>query len=375
MQRSKRVGLNRRALLQAGAAAAALLRPLSVSARQHQGQSVPGGMLRLIANENPYGPSPAARAAAADAVEQGWKYAIRETRALKKLIAEQEGVGTRNVFVCAGSTEALRVATLIYGRDRGRVVAANPTFSFLPTYARHLGCKIDEIALDENMRHDLGAMAAAVGADTRLLYVCNPNNPTGTLVDGADLGPFIDEVSQRVPVLVDEAYLDLRDDLPKHTAVRSVVAGKPVIVTRTFSKLHGMAGMRVGYAIAPPEIVERLEQLRVTQMSYPGVLAAAASLQDAEFLAFSRARIRECLDITAAVFDELGKTYVPSHGNFIYFDTGGSPRDFMGAMRGAGILTGMSYAPYPTWARVSMGRVEHMRAFADAVRAYFSRAA
>jgi histidinol-phosphate aminotransferase len=371
VQRSKRRGFDRREILQAGAAAAGLLGTLSVSAGQHDRRSAPGGMLRLIANENPYGPSPAARAAAADAVEQGWKYAIRETGVLKKLIADHEGVGTRNVFVCAGSTEALRIAALIFGRDGGRVVAANPTFSFLPTYARYLGCEIDEIPLDDSMRHDLEAMASAVGADSRLLYVCNPNNPTGTLVQGPALGAFIDEVSQRVPILVDEAYLDLWDDLPKHTAVRSVLADKPVIVTRTFSKLHGMAGMRVGYAIAPPDIIKRLEQFRVTQMSFPGVLAATASLQDTEFLEFSRARIRECLDVTSAVFEELGRPYMPSRGNFIYFDTGGSPREFMGAMRQSGILTGLSYAPYPTWARVSMGKVEDMHAFADAARAYF----
>ncbi|MFW2404866.1 MAG: pyridoxal phosphate-dependent aminotransferase [Gammaproteobacteria bacterium] len=372
MQRAQHRGFDRREFLRAGAAAAGLLGPLAIGARQHDQGGAAGGMLRLIANENSYGPSPAARAAAADAVEQGWKYAIRETGALKKLIADHEGVGTRNVFVCAGSTEALRIAALIFGRGGGRVVAANPTFSFLPTYARHLGCEVDEIALDRDMRHDLDAMAAAVGADTRLLYVCNPNNPTGTLVDGAHLRPFLDDVSSRVPILVDEAYLDLWDDLPKHTAVPSVLAGKRVIVARTFSKLHGMAGMRVGYALAPPDIVSQLEQLRVTQMSYPGVLAATASLQDVDFLEFSRARIRECLELTSAVFADLGRPFVPSRGNFIYFDTGGSPREFMSAMRRSGILTGLSYAPYPTWARVSMGKVDDMRAFADTARAYFA---
>ena len=132
-----------------------------------------------------------------------------------------------------------------------------------------------------------------------------------------------------------------------------------------------MAGLRVGYAIAPPELIGRLEKLRVTAMSYPGVLAAAASIQDKEFLDFSRARIHECLELTAGVFEEIGRPYTPSRGNFIYFDTGGSPREFMGAMRKAGILTGMSYALYPTWARVSMGKVEDMRVFARAARDYF----
>jgi histidinol-phosphate aminotransferase len=332
-------------------------------------------MLRLIANENPYGPSPSARAAAELAVVNGWKYAIRETGALKKLIAAHEDVPASHVMVCAGSSEALRVAAMVFCRNGGQVVAATPTFSFLTNYARNLGCTVDEVPLDEEMTHDLDAMEAAVHPNSRLVYVCNPNNPTGTRVAGPRLRSFIDAVTPRVPVLVDEAYLDLGDDLAEHTAVPSVLAGKPVIVTRTFSKLHGMAGLRVGYAIAPPELIRQLEKLRVTQMSYPGVLAAAESLQDKEFLAYSRTQIRECLSITTDVFQELGRPFVPSYGNFIYFDTGGSPREFMGAMRSAGILTGLSYAPYPSWARVSMGRVEDMRVFADAAREYFDQGA
>jgi histidinol-phosphate aminotransferase len=361
--------LSRRSLMAvAGGLAAAGLAGTRVAAQARP----PTGMLRLIANENPYGPSPAARAAADQAVAEGWKYAMRETRALKKLIAQHEGVATKNVMVTAGSAEALRVAALAFGQNGGRVIAATPTFAFVPAYARALGCEIDEIPLDASMVHDLNAMAKAVRDDTRLIYVCNPNNPTGTLVAGDKLAAFIDAVTPRAPVLVDEAYLDLWDDIAAHTAVSSVRAGKPVIVTRTFSKLHGMAGMRVGYAIAPPKMIERLERLRVSMINRPGVLAATASLQDEEFLTFSRARIRECLQITGDVLAELGRPFVPSRGNFIYFDTGGSPREFMTAMGKARILTGISYAPYPTWARVSMGRVEDMRVFADAARRYFT---
>ncbi len=331
----------------------------------------PTALLRLIANENPYGPSPLARAAGERAVADGWKYALRETGVLKKLIATHEGVPSNHVMVCAGSSEALRVAVTVLARNGGRIVAATPTFPFLTDYARNIGCKIDAIPLDQNMMHDLDAMASAVRHDSRLVYVCNPNNPTGSMVKGPELDAFIDAVTPQVPVVVDEAYLDLWDDMAEHTAVKSVLAGKPVIVTRTFSKLHGMAGLRVGYAIAPPNLIARLEKLRVTLMSYPGVLAAAASLQDTEFLTLSRARIHQCLKITSDVFDELGRPFIPSRGNFIYFDTGSSPRKFMGAMRKAGILTGLSYAAYPTWARVSMGRVEDMQVFAAAARRYF----
>jgi len=121
--------------------------------------------------ENPYGPSPAARAAAAQAVADGWKYAMRETVALKKQIAAHEGVPADHVMVSAGSSEALRVAVTVFGRNGGRIVAATPTFNFLPTYARTIGCTVDEVPLDKNMTHDLDAMTAAVQTDTRLIYV------------------------------------------------------------------------------------------------------------------------------------------------------------------------------------------------------------
>lgn len=361
--------LSRRSLLLASAGLlGSSLAPLTFA----QGRPPAGGMLRLIANENPYGPSPAALAAAEKAAAEGWKYAMRETGELKRIIAAAEGVPTNNIMISAGSSEALRVAALVYCRSGGGLVAALPTFSFLPSYARSLGATVSEVPLDGDMRHDLAAMEAAITADTRLIYVCNPNNPTGTLLTGKELRAFIDATEQRAPVVVDEAYLDLWDDMPEHTAVSSVLDGKNVIVTRTFSKLHGMAGLRVGYAIAPAAIIKAMEELRITQMSYTGVMAATASLQDKEFLQFSRERIRECLQITSNVLDELGLPYAPSRGNFVYFDTGDSPRKFMGAMREAGILTGMSYAPYPTWARISMGKVEQMHVLAAALRKHFA---
>ena len=361
--------ISRRTLL------AAALAAVPVSRAVAGGHRSSGGMLRLIANENPYGPSPPARAAAEQGVKDGWKYAMQETRALTKQLAERHGVPADHIMVSAGSAEALRVTALAYCRGGGRVIAARPTFAYLTSYAGTLGCDIDWIPLDKQMTHDLAGMAAAIREDSRLIYVCNPNNPTGTMLEGPQLRDFLAAVAARVPVIVDEAYLDLRADAAEHTAVPRVLAGDPVIVTRTFSKLHGMAGMRVGYAIARPDVIKQLESLRVSMMNRPGVVAASVSLDDAEFIAFSRARIRESLAITTNVFDELGLRYTPSHGNFVLFDTGQPARIFMGAMRERGIMTGMPTKPFPTWARVSMGTVEQMQQFAAAARDYYSGAA
>lgn len=362
--------ISRRALLAGAVAGLAVQRSWAADAVAR-----PPALRRLIANENPYGPGPAAQAAAARAVRQGWRYTVREVGPLKAAIAELEGVQRSQVMVCAGSTEALRIGALALAGRGGRVVAARPTFPFLPDYARALGCEVSEVPLDAGMAHDLEAMAAAVNKSTRLVYVCNPNNPTGTRLDPEQLSAFMAAVSPRVPVFIDEAYMDLDPGWPELTAVRDVRAGRQVIVTRTFSKLHGMAGLRVGYAIGPAALISKLEALRVSMMSYPGTLAATASLQDAEFLTLSQSRIAEGRGIVVAVLDELGRPYIPSHGNFVFFDTGGSPRAFAAGMRERGILTGRPAADYPTWSRVSVGRVEDMQAFAAAARDYFSSAA
>jgi hypothetical protein len=156
------------------------------------------------------------------------------------------------------------------------------------------------------MRHDLPAMAAAVTASTALVYVCNPNNPTGTLVPGRELRPFVSELSRRAPVLVDEAYLDLWDDAAEHTCIDRVRAGEAVIVTRTFSKLHGLAGLRIGYAVAPADIIRRLQPLRMSLLNTAGIAAATASYQDLEYQALSRQRLQQSLAITRQALADVG---------------------------------------------------------------------
>lgn len=331
------------------------------------------GMIRLIANENPYGPGPSAREALRVAIDQSWKYTFRQEGQLRELIAEREGVKPRNVMIAAGSAEILRIAGLLYGRPGGEIVAAKPTFDVLPSYARALGCTLQEVALDSEMRHDLDAMKQRIAPSTRLVYICNPNNPTGTLVKGLKLRKFVASISAQTPVLVDEAYLDLSDQWTEHTAVPRVIAEDNVIVTRTFSKLHGMAGLRIGYAIAPPKIIKQLEGFRMSILNLPGLRAATASYQDLDFQAFSRAKIRAGMKITTELLDELKLAYTRSWGNFILFDTGGSVREFSAAMRESGIMIGRSYAPYKSWVRVSMGTVEDMQAFAAAARKYFKQ--
>lgn len=348
------------------ASAADAVAPAAVSA------PATGAPARLIANENPYGPAASARRAVTEALATAWQYPMGHDQSLKKMIADREGLTPGHIMLGDGSGEILRIAGLIYGAGGREIVAARPTFGFLQDYARQLGAVITEVPLDADLRHDLGAMAAAVSGKTGLVYLCNPNNPTGTLIPGAELRPAVQALAARTTVLVDEAYLDLWEDWPAHTATDRVRAGDPVIVTRTFSKLHGMAGLRVGYALAPPAIIQRLEKHRMTLLGAAGVAAATASYQDLEFQAFSRARLREGLEITTAALRDLKLRHVEQgRGNFVFFDTGRPLAEFSAAMRRAGYLVGRPFPPYDTWCRVSMGTVEQMRGFAAALRAHF----
>ncbi len=335
-----------------------------------------GGLARLIANENPYGPSASARQAVLETLPTAWQYPMGNDRPLKELIAAREGLAPENVMIGAGSGEILQIAGLVFGGG-SRVVAATPTFNFLQESARKSGATLVEVPLDAHMRHDLKALAAeTTKKGTGLLYVCNPNNPTGTMVPGPELRPFLAEVSRHATVLVDEAYLDLWDDWQQHTATDRIRAGNPVIVTRTFSKLHGMAGLRVGYGLAPPELTRKMEERRMTLLGCVGVAAAIASYQDLDYQAFSRARLHEGLAITTAALRELELPHVENgRGNFVYFDTGGPLAEFSAAMRRAGYMVGWPFKPYVNWCRVSMGTLDQMRGFVAALRAWKTGAA
>jgi histidinol-phosphate aminotransferase len=349
--------------------------PQSPGARPAPPEGAGATAARLVANENPYGPSPRAREAVQAALASAWQYPMGEAMALRRELARFHDVPESHLMVGDGSGEILRISALMFTRERREVVAAVPTFGFLQDYARTLGATVREVPLDGEMRHDLEGLARAVGPGTGLIHVCNPNNPTGTLVPGDRIRPFVQTLSPKAPVLVDEAYLDLRDDAPAHSCIPRVLAGDPVIVTRTFSKLHGLAGLRIGYAIAPPELIAKLEAGRMSILNAAGLAAARASLADGEFQAFSRARIAEALAITGEALDAAGRSRTETRGNFVFFDTGRPPGEFTSAMRHAGFLVGRPFPPYTTWCRVSMGTVEQMRSFASALRAFYGVAA
>ena len=291
--------------------------------------------------------------------------------ALKAQIAEREGLTPRHVMIGSGSSEILHIAAALYGLDHGELITAAPTFNLIAEHVRAIGGSVREIPLNDALRYDLAAIRTTVSPATRLIYVCNPNNPTGTLVPGPELREFIAGMPKEVNVFVDEAYLELASSMAENSAVVRVKADDNVIVARTFSKLHGLAGLRIGYALARPDIIERMSRLKVP-LGNLGLAAALASYSDLAFQESSRKHIAEGVAVTVAALDSLKLRHAPTRANFVFFDTGQPIAQFLGAMRRRGFSLGRPFPPYDTWCRVSMGTVEQMTALAAALRQQYA---
>jgi histidinol-phosphate aminotransferase len=224
------------------------------------------------------------------------------------------------------------------------------------------------------LRHDLAAMHAAVSPRTRAVYLCNPNNPTGTALPAAQIREFVRALPPAVTTIVDEAYLDFVALGATASVVDLVSGGQRVVVLRTFSKIHGMAGMRCGYAIAPPEIATTLTNVRMTSPNLLAVRAARASLGDAQFLADCRQRVLASRARITAELSALKLRYAEPQGNFVFFDTGMPLTRFTALMRERNILVGRLFPPFDSWCRITIGTEPEVTAFLQALRAVSTRA-
>ncbi len=344
-------------------------------------QPVPpeGKHINLGGNENPFGPAPAVVQAIFRAAPQSSRYPFREEQVLKEMLAQKEGVGVENIVLGNGCDEILAMAAAEFFRAAGggELVVTEPTYFQLPDYAAKLGATVRRVPHQAvTMRHDLRAMAAAVSDRTRLVYVCNPDNPSGTCVGGAELAAFCREVTPRAAVVIDEVYLELLDTFAAETQVPLVREGLPVIVTRSFSKLHGLAGHRIGYAVTTPQLAEALGGWQMTGMNFIGVAAARASLGEPAFLAHGKRKIAEGRARLCALLDELGFAYTPSHGNFLFHRIGRPVSEHQAAMKERGILVGWPHAApaaYPDWCRTSIGTEVEMAKHAEAMGEFYGR--
>jgi histidinol-phosphate aminotransferase len=329
----------------------------------------------LCWNENPYGPSPAARAAINAAISEGCRYPDDDVPQLVKALAQREGVAAERIVTGTGSGELLRALGLLNARDGGEILAAQPTYSELPDYARHAGATLKFVPVDKQLRHDLPAMRAAVSDRTRVIYLCNPNNPTGTAIGASAIRAFVESLPEEVTTIVDEAYLDFADGADVRSVSHLIDDGRRVVVLRTFSKIHGMAGVRCGYAIARPDIAAEVAAARMTTPNLFAVRAARASLGDFAFLTDCRRRIVASRKRITIELTHMGLAYAEPQGNFIFFDTGVPLERFTEFMRKRDILVGRRFAPYDSWCRITIGTEPEVEAFLDALHAFASRRA
>jgi histidinol-phosphate aminotransferase len=337
------------------------------------GSSNPGS-IRLNSNENPYGPSESVRKAILDNLTEVNRYPWNAINSLKEEIAARENLTSDHVMITAGSTELLGLAGLAHGMQGGELVACHPTFDFLLVYAERLGCTWARTPLDKHFQYDLHALDNIVSTNTKLIFICNPNNPTGMEIPFPRLRSFCDAHASKYPVYVDEAYIELSPHGRKGSMAELVSQLPNLIIGRTFSKVHGLAGMRIGYALAHPDMIKKMSNLHTGRgMSISGLAAAAAmaSLNDPEFEAFSRSKIIEGREKVSKAFDDWNVKYLPSATNFIFFQNDTFTMDPVEAMEKENILL-RKYDYVPGWSRVSIGTTEEVNSFLEAIGKYVS---
>ena len=325
---------------------------------------------RLLANENPFGPSDKAKQAMLDAVATSYQYPAGYVRQLAQQIAANEGVTPEHILVDAGSSPLLLAAAIHYSKQGGAIITGDPSYDDLPNKARHFNAPIVAVPLTADYKLDLDAMEKKVDAQTALLYICNPNNPTGTVLETAKLKAFCERVSKKVPVFVDEAYIDYLPDPRGTTLIDAVKKGQNVIVARTFSKLHGFAGLRVGYIVAQPETIKTLSNYAVGGMSVsaPAIRAALVSYQDQVFLQDALQKTLASKQFLYETLKKEGYEHIPSTTNFVMFPLRMDSQKFVDEMMKRGVGVRHWQFAGKQWCRVSIGRLDEMQAFADAFK-------
>jgi len=327
--------------------------------------------IRLSSNENPYGPSPKVRQAMTAAYDTVCRYPYSWYKELVEMLAKKHGVASDNIMLTAGSTEGLKMAGITYGGEGDNIVAADPVFQAILRYSEHFGTYIHRVPVNKNMGHDLEKMEQRITQSTRLVYVCNPNNPTSALEPAKELESFCSAVSNRTMVFADEAYFDYIEDPNYPSMIELVKKGMNVIVARTFSKVYGLAGIRIGYLIARPDIIDRIGKSTMAGPNILAVAAAKAALQDDEFYQFSLAKNKETKKMVMDTLDGLGMEYVPSACNFLFFKTGRPIGDVYADYIKQGVKVGRPFPPMLDWCRISMGTTEQVEKLCGATKKIF----
>jgi histidinol-phosphate aminotransferase len=362
------MNLSRRAFARvagAGAAAAVLPPMVSLTPLLAATKAETGGIVRLSANENPYGPSLAAIEAMRGAFAQAWRYPDEAQERLIDRIAKLHSVARDQVLLGDGSSEILKLAVLSLLAPSRKLVMAAPTFEAIGTYARAAGAEVVSVPLDAAYAHDVAKMSSVPSAG--VIYICNPNNPTGSITPRAAVRTLLGSAPATTAILVDEAYHHYASSKDYESVIPLIASQPNLIVARTFSKIYGMAGLRCGYAIGSREMIRRMSvQQAWDSINVMALAAANASLADTNHVREGQWLNATTKEEVVASLKKLGFAIVPSETNFIMIDVRRDVRPLIGAMRARGVQVGRLFPAMPHHMRVTIGRPEQMKTFVRA---------
>jgi histidinol-phosphate aminotransferase len=323
------------------------------------------GLVRLNNNENAYGPSKKVANAIQSSLGGVNRYPLMEESSLSERIADQHGVKAEQILLGCGSTDILRMAAFAFLGNGKQLIQAAPTFEAIEKYARAASSEVISVPLTPRFSYDLGGMQTRVAASTALLYICNPNNPTASLTPRSDLETFIGKLPASTFVVIDEAYHHYVGQSGMYASfIDRPLDNERVIVTRTFSNVYGLAGLRLGYAISSPNTIQRMRQL-ASQHNVNTVVsqAASAALDDTDGV---NDFVRRNTDDRQEFFNQaMARALKPidSHANFVMMNTFHPAQEVIQHFRKNNILIGRSFPSMNTYIRISLGRPEEMQRF------------
>jgi len=321
-----------------------------------------GEIIKLASNENPLGASPLALQALRKALKESYLYPDDNCFYLRKKIAEKLTVEPENIFVGNGSVELLPLSTLAYLGPEHNAIGSEGAFIWFKIAANIAAGELIETPM-KNFTHDLQAMLKAIKKNTRLIYIANPNNPTGTIVTKKEVEDFFQKVPDDILVIMDEAYYEYIDNPNYPDSFKYLKEGKNILILRTFSKIYGLAGVRLGYGIAQKEIIASLAKLRISfNVNRLSQIAGMAALDDHEHMKKSKAVNDAGKEYLYEAYKKLGLFYLPTYGNFIFVDFARDSQIIFEALQKKGIITRtIKEYGFPNALRITIGTEEQNR--------------